>query len=76
MNMWLKKIKRKKLQFLLIFIIMLFTTAIFSFCIGFVFEVTSYIGDYYFSDINSDIFINTSLKSIDDSVSGWKTIMM
>lgn len=69
--MWLKKIKRKKLQFLLIFIIMLFTTAIFSFCIGFVFEVTSYIGDYYFSDINSDIFINTSLKSIDDSVSEW-----
>lgn len=69
--MWLKKIKSKKQQFLLVFIIMLLTTIIFSVCFGFIVAVNQYINDYYGDEKNGDYFVNTSNEQVKDTIEDW-----
>ncbi len=48
--MWLKKIKRKKLQFIIVAFILLMSTAILTACISFALGVQEFVDDYYAYD--------------------------
>lgn len=54
--MWIRKIKRKKLQFFLIGVILYFAAAIFSGCLLFSTESSVFINNYYSRDNNFDAF--------------------
>ncbi len=68
--MWIRKIKRKKLQFFLIGVILYFAAAIFSGCLLFSTENATYINNYYSRSNNYDAFalINSkdSIKMLAD----------
>lgn len=69
--MWLKKIRWKKEQFVLIFVISFITTLIFASCLGFIITVNKFIGNYYSEGRNSDYFVNTRIEEVRDSVEDW-----
>lgn len=48
--MWLKKIKKKKLQFTIVTFILLMSTAILTACISFTLGVQEFVDDYYAYD--------------------------
>lgn len=63
--MWLKKLKRKKFQFGVIGIILIFATAILTTCISMSFELDKYIANYYSKDKNADYYITATKGSYD-----------
>lgn len=60
--MWIRKIKRKKLQFFLIGVILYFAAAIFSGCLLFSTENATYINNYYSRSNNYDAFALVNSK--------------
>lgn len=57
--MWKKKIKKKKLQFLLIAIILMLSSSIFALCVSFTSIVSKYTEDYYNGKNIKDIVVQT-----------------
>lgn len=58
--MWIHKLRKKKLQFTLIGIILFFASAIFSACLIFTVETNNYAADYYSKKNSPDLFVNVS----------------
>lgn len=58
--MWIHKLKKKKLQFTLIGIILFFASAIFSACLIFTVETNHYAEDYYSKKNSPDLFVNVA----------------
>lgn len=58
--MWIHKLRKKKLQFTLIGIILFFTSAIFSACLIFTVETSNYAADYYSKKNVPDLFVSVS----------------
>lgn len=58
--MWIHKLRKKKLQFTLIGIILFFASAIFSACLIFTVETSNYAADYYSKKNSPDLFVNVS----------------
>lgn len=57
--MWKKKIKKKKLQFILIAIILMVSSSIFTICASFTSTVSQYTEDYYNGENIKDIVVQT-----------------
>lgn len=67
--MWLKKIRQKKLQYILIALILFFTSAIFSTCLSFVVESDDFAKRYYARGELPDGFFSTvSQDAVDEFV--------
>ncbi|GGL51006.1 ABC transporter permease [Sporolactobacillus putidus] len=58
--MWIHKLRKKKLQFTLIGVILFFASAIFSACLIFTVETSNYAADYYSKKNSPDLFVNIS----------------
>jgi len=58
-NMWKKKIKQKKMQFILIAIILMLSSSIFAICASFTSTASKYIEDYYNGKNIKDIVVQT-----------------
>lgn len=57
--MWKKKIKQKKMQFILIAIILMLSSSIFTICTSFTSTASKYIEDYYNGKNIKDIIVQT-----------------
>lgn len=57
--MWKKKIKQKKMQFILIAIILMLSSSIFAICVSFTSTASKYIEDYYNGKNIKDIVVQT-----------------
>lgn len=56
--MWIHKLRKKKIQFILIGIILLFASAIFSACLSFAVETGNYAAGYFAKQNSPDVFAN------------------
>ncbi|MGL5149781.1 MAG: FtsX-like permease family protein [Clostridium sp.] len=57
--MWVKKLKKKKLQFIVIGIVLIFATAILSACLGLSLDVKKFTDEIYSKDKNSKFYLFT-----------------
>lgn len=75
--MWVKKIKQKKMQFMLISIILMVSSFIFAICASFTSTVSSYTKEYYKSDNIKDIVVQTfsdeTVTKIDSYIKEYET---
>lgn len=75
--MWVKKIKQKKMQFILISIILMVSSFIFAICASFTSTVSSYTQEYYNGENIKDIVVQTysdeTVSKIDSYIKKYET---